>query len=322
MKIAILGAGNIASTMAKTLAEVEGVSCYAVAAREYERAKAFADEYGFEKAYGSYEEMVQDSQVDLVYIATPHSHHYAHAKLCLEHGKHVLCEKAFTINVKQAEEIIALAKSKKLLLAEAIWTRYMPSREKINEVIASGIIGKVNTLNANLGYVIAHKPRVIEPSLAGGALLDIGIYTINFALMAFGDDIEEISSTATLADTGVDLQNSITFKYRDGKMAILNSTTLCLTDREGVISGDKGYMVVENINNCQSIRVFDVERNEIAYYTMPKQITGFEYEVMACVKAIQEGKVECEEMPHSETIRVLRIMDDLRKQWGVKYPGE
>ena len=322
MKIAILGAGNIASVMAKTIGQMEEASCYAVAARDYIRAKEFAEEYGFQKAYGSYEEMVQDQEVELVYIATPHSHHYEHAKLCLEHGKHILCEKAFTVNEKEARALISLAREKKLLLAEAIWTRYMPSRERINEVLASGIIGTPHTLTANLGYVIADKPRIIEPSLAGGALLDIGIYPINFALMAFGDDIESISSAAVLSNTGVDLQNSITFKYKDGKMAILNSTTLALTNREGIISGDKGYMVVENINNCERIHIFSHDRKEIENFIMPKQISGYEYEVRACIKAIKEGKLECEEMPHIDTLRVLEIMDQLRKEWGVSYPQE
>lgn len=322
MKIAILGAGKIASVMAKTMMQMEDVTCYAVAARDYTRAQAFAKEYGFEKAYGSYEEMVQDKEVELVYIATPHSHHYDHAKLCLEHGKHVLCEKAFTVNTKEAKALMSLAKEKKLLLAEAIWTRYMPSREMINEVVASGIIGNPHTLTANLGYVIADKPRIIEPSLAGGALLDIGIYTINFALMTFGDEIESMTSVASLSHTGVDLQNSITLKYKDGKMAILNSTTLALTNREGVISGDKGYIVVENINNCECIRVFSHERKEIKCVMVPEQISGYEYEVRACIKAIREGKLECEEMPHKETIRVLEIMDQLRNEWGVYYPQE
>ena len=213
---------------------------------------------------------------------------------------------------------MTLAKEKRLLLAEAIWTRYMPSRRHINEVLASGIIGTPYTLTANLGYLIAHKPRIIEPSLAGGALLDIGIYPINFALMAFGDDIESITSAATLSDTGVDLQNSITFKYRDGKMAILNSTALALTNREGVIAGDKGYMVVENINNCERIRIFSLERKEIKCLIMPKQISGYEYQVRSCVKAIKEGKLECDEMPHEDTLKVLEIMDQLRKEWGVE----
>ncbi len=322
MNVAILGAGSIAKAMAITLNGMNEAVSYAVASRDYEKAAAFAKEFRFKKAYGSYEEMLSDPEVTLVYVATPHSHHYEHVKLCLNYGKHVLCEKAFSINTKQAEEMFALAAEKKLLLTEAIWTRYMPLRKTLDEIIASGIIGNPSILTANLGYVINHIPRLIEPSLAGGALLDVGVYTLNFALMAFGNDIERITSTAVLTDKGVDAQNSITLVYKDGKMAVLHSTMMSQTDRQGIICGSKGYIVAENINNCERIKVYDLSRKEIACYEAPKQITGYEYEVSACIRAIGEGKLECEEMPHSETIRVMQLMDSLRKEWGVIYPGE
>ena len=322
MKMAILGAGSIARAMAATINGMEEAVNYAVASRDYKKAEEFAKEFGFVKAYGSYEEMLSDPEVELVYVATPHSHHYEHVKLCLNHGKHVLCEKAFSINAKQAEEMFALALEKKLLLTEAIWTRYMPLRKTLDEVIASGVIGNPNMLTANLGYVINHIPRLIEPSLAGGALLDVGVYPINFALMAFGNDIQRITSTVVLTEKGVDAQNSITFAYKDGKMAVLNSTMMAQTDRQGIISGSKGFIVAENINNCERIRVYDLSRKEIACYESPKQISGYEYQVRACIRTLQEGKLECEEMPHAETIRVMQIMDSLRKEWGVIYPGE
>lgn len=322
MKIAILGAGSIAEKMAETINQIEEATAYAIASRDYKKAKAFADKFGFKKAYGSYEEMVKDPEVELVYIATPHSHHFEHTKLCLNNGKHVLCEKAFSVNAKQAEEMINLATSKKLFITEAIWTRYMPIRKTLDEVISSGIIGEPYILTANLGYVINHKQRLIDPMLAGGALLDVGVYTINFALMAFGNDIERISSTAVLTNRGVDAQNSISIVYKDGKMAVLNSSMMAQTDRLGIISGTKGFIIAENINNCQKIRVYDLNREEIATYEAPNQITGYEYEVRACVNAIHKGNLECDEMPHSETIRVMQIMDSLRKEWGVVYPGE
>ncbi len=322
MKIGIIGAGHIAETMVKTLMAMSDVECYAVAARDEARAKAFAERFGIKKAYGSYEALVADDEVELVYIATPHSLHYEHAKLCINHGKHVLCEKAFTRNTKEAEEIIALAKSKNVLITEAIWTRYMPSRQIIDELIASGIIGKPASLTANLGYVIWDKERIAEPSLAGGALLDIGLYPLNFAFMHFGKEIEQVTSTAVLSDKGVDLQNSITITYKDGKMAVLNSTVLAQTDRQGIISGDKGYMVIENINNCECIKVYNLTRQLIQTIEVPAQITGYEYEVSASIAAIRAGKLECEAMPHAETLYVMQFMDDLRKQWGVIYPNE
>ena len=322
MKIGILGAGKIAAAMAQTLAGLKEAECYAVAARELDRAKAFAEQYGFEKAFGSYEEMVSDPQVELVYVATPHSHHAEHVKLCLLHGKHVLCEKAFTANAAQAEEILAMAEERKLLLTEAIWTRYMPSRRMMEEILNSQIIGTPYMLTANLGYVISDKPRLVDPALAGGALLDVGIYPITFARMVFGTNIREIRSAAILTDRGVDAQNSITFLYEDGRMAVLNSSMMARTDRMGIISGDKGYVVVDNINNPQCIRVCDTKDQELARYTVPRQITGYEYEVLSAIRAVQEGRIECEEIPHEETLEVMRLMDALRAEWGVWYPFE
>ncbi|PHV69253.1 oxidoreductase [Sporanaerobium hydrogeniformans] len=322
MKIGILGAGKIAKVMAATLNQMEEATCYAVAARDLERAEAFAKSYQCEKAYGSYEELVKDEEVELIYIATPHSHHYEHAKLCIEHGKAVLCEKAFTRNAKEARELLALAKEKGVFITEAIWTRYMPSRKLISELIKSDIIGKPALLTANLGYNIAEKERIIRPELAGGALLDLGIYPINFALMVFGNEIEKITSTATLSDTGVDLQNSITFTYKTGEMAVLNSTALALSDRKGIIYGDKGFIIIENINNCEKVCVFNMEREMIKCVEVPEQISGYEYQVIDAIAAIKAGQLECEAMPHAETIRVMEMMDYLRKEWGVIYPGE
>ena len=322
INIGFIGAGSIAEKMAKTIAKIKDVESYAVSARDIKRSKAFAKKYGFKKFYGSYEDMVKDENVDLVYIATPHSHHYEHIKLCLNNNKNVLCEKAFTVNTKQARDVILLAKKKKLLLAEAIWTRYMPSREIINETIKSGIIGKVSSLTANLGYVINKKERLIEPELAGGALLDVGVYTINFALMVFGNKIKKIDSTCVKTKKGVDEQNSITLTFDDGKMAVLNGTMSALTNREGVINGDKGYIVVKNINNPESITVYSLDRKVVKTIKVPKQISGYEYEVISCADAIRNKKLECKEMPHEDIIRVMNIMDTLRRSWKIKYPFE
>ncbi len=322
MKFAILAPGKIANSMAKAVSGIEKIERYAVASRDQERADIFAKKWGFEKAYGSYEAMVEDPQVELVYVASPHSHHYEHAKLCLEHGKHVLVEKAFTVNAQQAEELIRLSREKHLLLAEAIWTRYMPSRNMINEILASGVLGKVTSLTANLGYILPHVERMQNPELAGGALLDLGVYPINFALMAFQGEVKEVHAAAVMSPKGVDWVNSMTFIFEDGKMAVLHSDMLAQTDRQGVISGDKGYLEVQNINNCEEIRVFDLDRKMTACYHVPEQINGYEYEVLSCIKAIEEGKVECPEMPHSETLRVMKLLDGIRRQWGMVFPCE
>ncbi len=322
MNIGILGAGNIAALMATTLQPLKGVNCYAVASRDGKKAKVFADKYGFEKSYGSYVDMLLDPMVELVYIATPHSHHYDHIKLCLDHGKHVICEKAFTANAEQAEEVLRMAEERGLLLTEAIWTRYMPSREIINQVLRSGVIGKPTSLSANLGYAIEHKERLVKPELAGGALLDLGVYVLNFASMVFGDDIVGISAECIKYETGVDAQETIMLTYADGKMASLYATMVALSDRRGIINGTNGYIEVENINNPEVIRVFNLERRIVAEYAVPTQITGYEYEILSAYKAIREGKIECDEMPHSETIRMMKLMDSIRSAWGIVFPFE
>lgn len=320
VKFGILGAGRIAEVMANTVAKMDSVECYAVASRDLAKAEVFANTTGFAKAYGSYEELVNDNEVDLIYIATPHSHHYDHAKLCIEHGKAVLCEKAFTANAKQAKEILKFAKEKNVLVTEAIWTRYMPSATRIREIIQSGIIGEVSSVTANLGYPIQGKERLNNPALAGGALLDLGVYPINFACMVLGSDYTEVSSTAIVTPTGVDSMNSITLIYSDGKMASLHSTFHARTNRMGVISGTKGYMEVQNINNCEAIRVYDITDNLLMQESFTDKITGYEYEVEACMNALKEGQLECLQMPHTETIKIMELMDSLRYEWGVIYP--
>ena len=322
MKIGILGAGSIAHKMAETVRSMEKTEIYAVASRSLEKAEDFAKQYHIPKAYGNYEDMVKDSSVDLVYVATPHSHHYEHVKLCLENGRNVLCEKAFMINSAQAKEVVRIAREKKLLLAEAIWTRYMPSRELIREAVDSGIIGRVTSLTANLGYAIGNKERLVRSDLGGGALLDLGVYPINFALMVFGEDYQEVSAQGILSNQGVDLQNSITLTWKNGRMALLHSNMEALTDRRGIIHGDKGYLVVENINNCEAISAYDLDRKLIKQYEIPEQITGFEYEVESCRRALENGETECKEMPLSDSIAVMEMMDRIRKLLGIRYPCE
>ncbi len=322
MKFAILGLGKIAHSMAYAVTGLKDVELYAVASRSLEKAEEFAKQWKFEKAYGSYEELVQDEEVELIYVATPHSHHYEHAKLCLQNGKNVLLEKAFTVNAAQAEELIALAQEKKVLLAEAIWTRYMPSRKMIDDLIDSGTIGHVTSLTANLGYELHDVERMQNPLLAGGALLDLGVYPINFARMVMKKEVKDVVSTAVMSPKGIDWMNSMTLIFEDDTMAVLHSNMLAGMNRLGAVYGDKGYIEVQNINNCEEIRVYDLDHQLVATHPVPEQINGYEYEVLACIKAIKEGKIECEEMPHEETLWVMRLMDRIRKDWGMIYPFE
>ncbi len=322
MKIGILGAGRIAVTLAETMNKMPEVECYGVASRDLEKAKSFAKEHGFQHAFGSYEGMLADENVELVYIATPHSHHYGHMKMCLEAGKHVLCEKSFTVNEKQAAEIFRIAEEKNLLVTEAIWTRYMPSRKIINDLLDQKVIGDVRKMTANLNYPLLDKERIVKPELAGGALLDVGIYPLNFAYMHFGDQVKKITSAVEMTDAGVDGENAMILQYEDGKMAVLNSGIHGKSDSEGVFYGSAGCMIVENINNPESVKVYDTERNLVREIKVPEQISGYEYEITETISCIKEGKMECPSMPHEETLKMMRVMDGLRADWGMKYPEE
>ncbi|MCR4695431.1 MAG: Gfo/Idh/MocA family oxidoreductase [Pseudobutyrivibrio sp.] len=322
MNFAIIGAGGIARKMSETVKHMPEVNMYAISARDLDRAQAFAKEWGYEKAYGSYEEMLADDQVELVYIALPHSHHHQWSIKAMEAGKHVLCEKAFAVNERQTREMIAVSKKTNRLLAEAIWTRYMPSRQIINDLIKEGTIGQVKTISANLGYKIDNHERIMKKELAGGALLDLTVYPLNFSSMIMGDNIKEINASCIKTETGVDGQDTVMLEYENGVMASLYTSIYTQTDRRGMIYGTNGFLEIENINNPQSIKVYDGDRANpkvIKEIKVPEQITGYEYEVRACIKAIEEGKIECPEMPHDMTIEIMRQMDEIRKQFGIDF---
>ena len=319
-KVGIIGAGWIADKMAEALAPLNEYCVYAIASRSLDKAQAFAQNWNIPKAYGSYEELVNDKEVDLVYIATPHSHHFPHTMLALEHGKPVLVEKAFTANAREAEILLETARSKGIFITEAIWTRYMPLSHKVKEIMESGIIGESRLLTATLCYMMEFKERILRPDPCGGALLDLGVYALNFARMYFGTDIVKTVSNCQLGTTGMDMQECISLSFADGKMANLQAGTLCLNDRQGIINGTEGYIRVDNIN-CP--HVVEVYRNYelVARYTKPEDmVNGYEYQVYECRRCIKEGLLESPMMPHEETLSIMKQMDALRKEWGVVYP--
>jgi len=321
-RIGIIGAGHIAEKMSATITAMDGTEAYAVASRDKCRADEFASRHGFAKSYGSYEELADDPMVQLIYVATPHSFHYRHVMMCLAKGKPVLCEKSFMLNAVQAREAINMSRRKGVFLAEAMWTRYVPARKILKELLDGGAIGKPALLTAHLSYPVAWKERITRPELGGGALLDLGVYCVNFALMNFGDDISDINSVCTKSADGMDMTENITFFYNDGRTAVLTSSVLCADDRQGIIRGDKGYIVVDNINNPMRIDLFDKNHSPVRSYEMPPQITGFEYEVEACMDAIRNGKIEVGQMPHCEIMKVMEIMDRIRDGLGIRFPEE
>ncbi|MGO1261056.1 MAG: Gfo/Idh/MocA family protein [Bifidobacterium mongoliense] len=330
IKVAILGAGGIAHAMALTLNRMADdprytnlVEPYAVAARDGERAADFARQYGLPVSYGSYEEMLADPEVDLVYIATPHSLHAEQGEQCLRAGKNILVEKSFTANTAQAERLLATVRETGLLCTEAIWTRYMPSRTIIHDLLASGIIGEIRTVSANLGYTITGKARLTDPALAGGALLDVGVYPLNFVDMILeGRPYDRMATAMTPYQTGVDAQSTTTLFYPDTVMAVAYSSMVSISDRDGVVWGTDGHLICRNINDISAVDVYDRDYRLVKHVDMPEQLTGYEYEVASAANAILDGARECPEAPHTDTLRIMRLMDDIRGQWGLRFPFE
>lgn len=320
MRVGIIGTGWIAEKAAITLTGLNECECYAVGSRTLDKAEAFAQKWGISKAYCSYGELMDDQDVDLVYVATPHSHHYEVTRQALMAGKPCLVEKAFMANHREAAEIIALAHERKVFIAEAIWTRYQPAVGIIRDLIASGRIGTPRLLTATLGYSMGDKPRIMRPDLCGGALLDLGVYALNFARMFFPADIVTMEGQCVKSQTGMDLTNAITLVLKDGMLCNLQSSAACVGDNIGVIAGTEGNLIIDNINNPQTITVNGPDRTYLETIHVPQQITGYEYQFLACRQALIDGLQEPREMSHEETLYIMQLMDSLRQNWDVRYP--
>ena len=320
LRVGIIGAGWIAEKAAITLNGLETCEAYAIASRTLDKAQAFAEKWQIPQAYGSYTELINDPAVDLVYIATPHSHHYDVTKEALMADKPCLVEKAFMANLRQAKEIVDLAHERKVFLAEAIWTRYQPVVQMVRNLISSGRIGEPRLVTATLGYSMGEKPRIMRADLCGGALLDLGVYALNFVRMFFPADIVSIDSQCVKSKTGMDLTNAITLVLSDGLLCNLQSSAACVGDNIGVIAGPEGNLIIDNINNPQKITVNTHDRVFVEDIHVPRQITGYEYQFLACREALIEGLLEPREMPHEETLYIMQLMDELRRKWGVHYP--
>ena len=320
LRVGIIGTGWIAEKAAITLNGLQECKAYAVGSRTPEKAEAFAQQWHIAHVYGSYSELIADPGVDLVYIGTPHSHHFEVTKEALEAGKPCLVEKAFMANAKQAKQIIDLAHERQVFLAEAIWTRYQPAVRIIRNLLDSGRIGKPRLVTATLGYSMGEKPRIMQPDLCGGALLDLGVYALNFVRMFFPADIVSIESQCVKSKTGMDLTNAISLVLSDGMLCNLQSSAACVGDNIGVIAGTEGNLIIDNINNPQQITVNGPNRTYVETIPVPRQITGYEYQFLACRQALIDGLLEPREMPHKETLYIMQLMDSLRQRWGVRYP--
>ena len=320
VRFAILGLGAIAkAVMAPALSVVEGVEPYACAARDLDRAKAFAEEFGFKKYYGSYEEMLKDPDIDIVYISVPHALHCKYALMCMDAGKNVMVEKPFAANSAQAKLMFEKAKEKDVFCAEGIWSRYRPVALQLREICDSGIIGEVGGLTGEIGLHLSQE-RLFDPEMAGGALLDIGVYTCSLAGIVFGQDVVKVTADAAMTDRGVDETTSFTFRYAGGKVASLMVSMKYMSGGHATIWGTDGYIEINDTNFLDKAVVYDSDKNVIKTIENPefKNLYGAEIECIS--NALAAGLKCAPENTAEETLKRIELMDTIRREIGLVYP--
>ncbi|SFU39558.1 Predicted dehydrogenase [Pustulibacterium marinum] len=317
---AILGAGKIAKKFATDLTVVTNAQKYAVASRSFDKATSFSKEFGFEKSYGSYEEMVKDPHVDAVYIAVPHTHHATATKLCLEHGKAVLCEKPFAMHANEVEEMISIAQSKKVLLMEAMWTYFLPHYQYVLNFLKNETFGSIKSLEADFGFVAELDPssRLLNKSLGGGGLLDIGIYPIFAALSILGMP-KKINATAQFFETGADSVCEMNFQYNNDIVAKLKSTLLEKTATEATIVCENGTVLLNSRFHEPS--TVTLKSNDGTTETLDFDYTtiGYNFEVAHFGSLLLEGATESPIMNFELSRKLIQLLDTVRSEIGLQY---
>ena len=319
----ILGPGSIAHKFTRDIRYVKDAKLLAVGSRDLQRARNFAGQYAIPKFFGSYEALVKDPDVDIIYIATPHGRHYEDIKLCLEHGKNVLCEKAFTLNARQAKEVIELARANRLFVMEALWTRFLPVMQKLKKLLSQNIIGELRMITADLGFNFPFDPqsRLFNPLLGGGALLDLGVYPISIIHWLLGKP-QSVVSQAVLGESGVDEQSGMVFKFENDIIANIYTSVRSATPSRAIFSGSEGSLILKAPLYCPSGIALKFQNGKSKHYSAPMKGGGFNYEISEANRCLNEGKLQSKIMSWKDTIEVMEIMDVLRNQWGLCYPQE
>jgi predicted dehydrogenase len=322
---AILGTGKIANRFGIALNNLtDTAQLLAVGSRSQESADKFAHLYKIPKPYTGYENVIADPDIDIVYIGTPGVFHHRDVTMCLEGGKHVLCEKPLTINAKEAESLVELARRKNLFLMEAMWTRFFPIHVRIRELLSRDAIGECRGLAA---YFIATVPadlknRFYDVHLGAGVLLDLGSYGISWAYNSFGPP-EEVTGLAYFGETGADYQSACILRHRGGRISTIMASMISFDVKEAVVFGSKGKIVVHEPWYKPTVMSVYREGKKPKTTEIPLNgYNGYEYEALAVMDCIREGKTECETMPLHETLEIIKILDGLRAQWCFKYPTE
>jgi predicted dehydrogenase len=325
----VVATGGIARAVAQDLALLSDAELHAVSSRSQVSADTFATEYGFATAYGDdaatpgYQRLLADDSVDVVYVATPHAQHFEVALAALQAGKHVLCEKALTINAREAAELVAVARSRKLFLMEAMWSRFLPSMQRAFEIAASGEIGAVQWVTADLGFPAVYSPtaRLWALKAGGGALLDLTVYPLLWALGTLGLP-QTVSATGTVNDDGVDAQNALTLGYHHGAQAQLTSSLTAYGPRAATVAGSLGYLqTIGSVNNPKEILVrIGMEEPRTERFEVVGR--GYTYELREVTRCIQQGLTESPVMPLEDSVNVMRLFDGVRAQLGITYPND
>ncbi len=316
----ILGPGGIAKSFAADLAKAPDAALVAVGSRSRRRAEAFAEQFGVQRVYDEYDVLMADPDVDVIYIATPHPFHHAQTIACLERGKAVLCEKPLAVNARQVQEMIDCAAANGRFLMEAMWTRFLPVIETVRTWLAAGRIGEVRMMAADFGFAAPWEPahRLFAPELAGGALLDVGVYAVALAAMVFGGPPRHIQAAASLGESGVDEQTAMLFAYEGGALAQLSCAIRTETPNVAWIAGAKGVIRIPMFWH-------PTEATLTVTGEPPVQATGeegYHFQAIAVMDALRAGSLACDQMPWAESLHIAQTMDAVREHIGVKYPME
>ena len=321
-KWGILAPGKMSAKFTRALKLLENAELYAVGSRDIERATLFAKDYGFENYYGSYEELVEDPGLEIVYIASPHSLHYEHTMLCLRNGKHVICEKAFAMNAREVKEMINEARKRNLFLMEALWPPFQPFYKKAHEIIKSGILGKINYLDGYFSFIPPFDPsdRKFNLALGGGSLLDIGIYPVIDALTFLGNPAG-IKAAAVFGQTGSEESLSVIFTYRDGKMASLYSSFRTSIGIGCEIYCEKGNLTVSRGRDMNQRLVLSLHGKEKEEFVFSPPAMGYHWEAEEVMRCLDEGRIESPVVPLSFSYNLIKTLDRIRKVAGIVFPG-
>jgi predicted dehydrogenase len=321
-KWGILAPGKMSAKFTKGLKLLKNTELYAVGSRDLKRARLFASDYGFKKYYGSYDELASDKSLEIVYIASPHSFHYEHTMLCLRNGKHVICEKAFALNEKEVREMVIEAKKQNVFLMEALWPPFQPFYKKANEILKSGILGKIVHLDCYFSFIPPYDPddRKFNLALGGGSLLDIGIYPVIDALTFLGVP-SDIKATAIFGKTGSEESLSVIFSYQDGRMASLYSSFRTNIGIGCEIYCEKGNMIVTRGRDMNQKVILELHGSEKQEFVFNPPAMGYHWEGEEVMKCLDKGLTESPVVPLSFSLDLIKTLDRIRKTAGIVFPG-